>query len=104
MLFTIQDKCAVLLNSSMVDAKLNKLYQDRINVFKQFFEDDKNLDRVKIVKGKKVVPFNGYSYFKIEYKGEFPEKLLKAYRRMNLLNNESPRDKYNRKTPWKKHL
>ncbi len=104
MLFTIQDKCAVLLNSSMVDAKLNKLYQDRINVFKQFFEDDKNLDRVKIVKGKNVVPFNGYSYFKIDYKGEFPEKLLKAYRRMNLLNNESPRDKYNRKTPWKKHL
>jgi len=40
------------------------------------------------------LPFNGYSVYKIAYKGEFPAPLLKAYQKMNELNNEDPRKEY----------
>ena len=51
-------------------------------------------NRVKILKGEQVVPYNGFSFYKIEYKGEFPESLIKAYHNMNELNNEAPRKKF----------
>ena len=47
-------------------------------------------NRVKILKGEYVIPYNGFSFYKIEYKGEFPESLIKAYKQMNEFNNEAP--------------
>jgi len=40
------------------------------------------------------IPYNGFSFYKIEYKGELPDFLLKAYKEMDELNNENPREKY----------
>jgi hypothetical protein len=97
LLFTIQAKCAVLINQKIVEEKINRLNKERLAVFKSYFNQKDLLKSVKINQGVAVIPFNGYSFYKIEYKGEFPENLIKAYRKMNLLNNESPRDKYKRK-------
>jgi hypothetical protein len=41
-----------------------------------------------------VIPYNGFSFYKIEYHGEIPESLINAYQEMNDLNNEAPRKKY----------
>jgi hypothetical protein len=50
--------------------------------------------QIKISKGEYVIPYNGFSFYKIEYKGEIPDALIKAYKEMNELNNEAPRKKY----------
>jgi hypothetical protein len=51
-------------------------------------------NRVNILKGENVVPYNGFSFYRIEYKGEFPESLIKAYNQLNEYNNEAPRKKF----------
>jgi hypothetical protein len=40
------------------------------------------------------IPYNGFSFYRIEYKGELPEWLLLAYQEMNVLDEESPRKKF----------
>ncbi len=35
-----------------------------------------------------------FHIYKIDYKGEFPESLIKAYQKMNELNDEAPRKKF----------
>jgi hypothetical protein len=40
------------------------------------------------------IPFNGFSYYKITYKGDFPESLLKAYSDINEMDNKRPRSKF----------
>jgi hypothetical protein len=41
--------------------------------------------------GENTIPYNGFSFYKITYKGDVPESLTKAYRKMNELNDEAPR-------------
>ena len=56
----------------------------------------KGVDKqINIAKGENVIPYNGFSFYQIEYKGEFPETLIKAYGKMNDLNEEAPRKKFN---------
>ena len=43
---------------------------------------------------KMLIPYNGFSFYKIEYKGEFPESLIKAYKQMNDFNTEAPRKRF----------
>ncbi len=50
--------------------------------------------RVKVHGVKNVIPYNGFSLYKIDYKGELPESLISAYRKMNELNEEEPRKKF----------
>jgi hypothetical protein len=50
--------------------------------------------QIKISNNEYVIPYNGFSFYKIEYNGEIPESLIKAYQEMNDLNNEAPRKKY----------
>ena len=51
-------------------------------------------NRIKIYTAENNIPYNGFSFYKIVYKGELPAALTKAYRKMNGLNNEAPRKKY----------
>ena len=41
-----------------------------------------------------VIPYNGFSLYKIEYKGEIPKELKKAYDELDELNEEKPRSKF----------
>jgi hypothetical protein len=92
MLFTVQAKCARLIGANSIDAKYRQLNNDREDAFLAYFKDKNVANRVKISAGVSVVPYNGFSYYKIVYKGEYPEALTKAYKEMNDLNDEAPRN------------
>ncbi len=94
MLFTIQEKCNKFIGSAIVDAKFKQLNKERENAFILYFTKNAVQNRVKMHNGENNIPYNGFSYYKIAYKGEIPEALTKAYRKMNELNDEAPRKKF----------
>lgn len=94
MLFTIQEKCSKLIGPGIVNAKFKQLNTDRESAFIAYFKAREVEKQITISKGENVIPYNGFSFYQIEYKGEFPEPLVKAYREMNELNNEPPRNKF----------
>ena len=51
-------------------------------------------NRVKIYTSENTIPYNGFSFYKIVYKGEFPGFLIKAYQQMNELDDVAPRKRY----------
>lgn len=94
LLFTIQEKCYVLIDSAKVNAKLERLNRERETAFINFFKEKKVDKQVKFSGSENVIPYNGYSYYKINYNGEIPKSLIKAYHTMNELNDEPPREKF----------
>jgi len=94
LLFTIQDKSELLIGQKSLNSKLMHLSKVRKQVFLESFKE-KGIDRqVRFAPVAAGIPFNGYSFYKITYKGEFPDQLLKAYIKLNELNNEDPRKEY----------
>jgi len=94
LVFTIQEKCTRIIDSSIINTKFGQLNKERENAFITYFKKREVENRVKISTGENVIPYNGFSFYKIEYKGEFPEYLIKAYQQMNELNSEAPRRKF----------
>lgn len=94
LIFTIQEKCYNIIDSSIVNSKFVQLLKDREESFLSNFKKFKVDDRVKIAKSTMVIPYNGFSFYKIDYKGEYPEILIKAYQKINDLNNKAPRKKF----------
>ena len=94
LIFTIQGKCSGIIDSALINAKFYQLNKQREIAFITPFKKRKVDNRVNILKGETVVPYNGFSFYKIEYKGEFPESLIKAYNQLNEFNNEAPRKKF----------
>ena len=94
MLFTIQDKCTVYIGSARINSGFNELTKARENSFILPFKNKAVEKRVKIHAGETNIPYNGFSFYKITYKGELPESLIKANRKMNEFNDEAPRKKY----------
>jgi hypothetical protein len=94
MLFTIQDKCSKFIDSSFINIKFNQLNQEREKAFIVFFKNKEVEKRVKIYSAANNIPYNGFSFYKIEYKGKFPESLMQAYQEIDKLNDEAPRKKF----------
>jgi len=94
LVFTIQEKCAMIIDSSYVNDKFMQLNKERERVISAYFKKRGVDKRIRIAKNEYVKPYNGFSFYKIEYNGEIPESLIKAYQEMNELNNEAPRKKY----------
>jgi len=94
MVYTIQEKCTWLINSSDVNDKFEKLNKERENAFMYYFKEKGVEKQVKIYTGKNVIPYNGFSFYKIIYKGEFPESIIKAYQEINELDDQAMRNKY----------
>jgi hypothetical protein len=94
MLFTVQDKCIKLLDSTVIEYKFNVLNKKRLNMFMSYFKENGTEKHVKILAKKTVIPYNGFSFYKIHYNGSYPDYFLKAYNKMNELNNETPRNKF----------
>jgi hypothetical protein len=90
-LFTVHDKCLRFIGSSVVDIRFANLIEKRKKEFISFFEEAGVQNRVKMYDAKSVVPYNGFSFYKIEYKGTLPESLIKAYLKMNELNEVEQR-------------
>lgn len=92
-MFTIQEKCKYYLGDAIVTARFNQLIKDRYNTFISYFPQNVR-SRIKMKQSQTVIPFNGFSYYKIEYKGEIPKKLQESYDEINDLNEENPRRQY----------
>jgi hypothetical protein len=95
-LFTIQEKCMNFVGPAWIDAKFKQLNKERSEAFMLQFKEKAVGTRIKIYAGENVIPYNGFSLYKIDYNGELPATLIKAYRIMNELNSEAPRKKYNK--------
>jgi hypothetical protein len=104
MLFTIQDKCNKFIGTTVVDARFNQLNKEREAAFMLDFKKGGVQNRVKMHTGENEIPYNGFSYYKITYKGEIPEALNKAYRKMNELNDETPRKKFKKERKQNKSM
>jgi len=94
LLFTIQEKCWKYIGSNTIDQGYVQLNVERKKKFISYFRERHVENRVKIEPGKSSIPYNGFSFYKIHYKGEFPESLVKAYEEMNDLNSKPPREKF----------
>ena len=94
MMFTIQEQSNNFLGSAMINAKFNLLNKAREDAFMFDFKKKGVESRVKIYPGENNIPYNGFSFYKITYKGELPKSLIKAYFKMNELNNKAYRQRY----------
>jgi len=92
--FTIQAKCASLVDSAIVNYKYNKLNTERKNVFLSYFKKKNVEKQVKFNAAENVIPYNGFSFYRIDYKNKFPESLVEAYWKMAELNDVAPRKKF----------
>jgi len=94
MMFTIQEKCNKYVGSDIINAKFNQLNKVRENAFILEFKKKGVDNRVIIFTAENNIPYNGFSFYKIEYKGELPKELIKAYQQMYEFDNESPRKRF----------
>ncbi|MDQ3051666.1 MAG: DUF748 domain-containing protein [Bacteroidota bacterium] len=94
LVFTIQEKCERFIGTTVVNRNFNQLHEKRVEVFTSYFKEGDTKNRVKFLPVKDIVPFNGFSFFKIEYEGELPASLIKAYAKMEDLNKEKPREQF----------
>jgi uncharacterized protein (DUF427 family) len=93
-LFTIQQKCRVFLGNKLIQEKYANLIQQREKAFLKYFKENGTDNQIKIQSTDNTVPFNGFSYYKISYKGDIPDDLMKAYQKMEEFNDENPRKRY----------
>ncbi|MES2681405.1 MAG: DUF748 domain-containing protein [Bacteroidota bacterium] len=91
---TVQEKCAVIVSNETINKKWNALKNARKAVLMGFFNENQLDKRVKLNSVKHTVPFNGFSLYRISYKGDFPEEVREAYEKMNELDENSPRNKF----------
>ncbi|MBY0426483.1 MAG: DUF748 domain-containing protein, partial [Cytophagales bacterium] len=94
LLFTIQEKCARYVDTNRVNAVYAQLSAQREQQFTSYFEKKGVAQQVKMVEGKNIVPFNGFSFYRISYAGDFPPDLIKAYDKMVELNDDAPRERF----------
>lgn len=104
MLFTVQDKCMKLIDFATVNYKLKALNKKRLNVFMNYFIENGTEKQLKLLDKNNVIPYNGFSFYKIHYNGIYPENLLNAYKKMNQLNNEAPRDRFKKERKKNKNI
>jgi hypothetical protein len=103
MLFTIQEKCLAYVGKSSIndtgnylaegrkkiDFQFTRLVNERERQFRSFFKETSTGSRIRFNKEDDRVPFNGFSFYKIDYKGDIPKKLKKAYMQMNDINGNN---------------
>ena len=66
LVFTIQEKCTRYIDSHVVNTKFKDLNNERQKVYLSYFKNKKVEKRVNILSSETVVPYNGFSFYKIE--------------------------------------
>ncbi|MGE5419375.1 MAG: hypothetical protein ACM3UT_04275, partial [Chloroflexota bacterium] len=88
---TVQEKCYRFIGKEVVDKKYEELIEKRKEAFMKYFRDNKTENKIDILKVKNQVPYNWFSHYDINYKGDIPESLAKAFDKLYELNSEPPR-------------
>ncbi|MES2565875.1 MAG: DUF748 domain-containing protein [Bacteroidota bacterium] len=94
MIFTLQEKCYKLLGRAFINNKLKLLEKQRKDAILSYFKEAYIEKQVHFLEKKSVTPRNGFTYYKINYKGEIPEDLKEAYDKLMEIDQEPPRDRY----------
>jgi hypothetical protein len=94
LLFTIQDKCTSLVGSALINSRFRQLGEARKDAFTAYFKSKGIGHQIVFKTAQNTIPYNGFSFYKIDYKGELPDFLLKAYKDIGELNDEAPREEY----------
>jgi hypothetical protein len=94
LMFTIQDKCRYYVGKATVNSIYAKLVKDRDTQFRQYFINTGTSSQLTFHSSNNIVPYNGFSAYKIVYKGTVPQSLARAYESMDVLDNRSMRRKY----------
>jgi hypothetical protein len=93
-LLTIQERCYRYLDKGVVDKQFRNMVEARKNSFMKYFRDTKSDKQVEFFNMKNEIPVNWFSYYDINYKGDVPESLSKAFEKLYEFNSEPPRRKY----------
>ncbi|HEX8516359.1 MAG TPA: DUF748 domain-containing protein [Bacteroidia bacterium] len=92
-LVTMQAKCEAYVGSKLIQAKFDRLMEERKAVFMAFFKEAGVEQKVKFQQAKEEIPFNGFSYYRIAYNGEIPADLKEGFMKLNEYDNKKPREK-----------
>ncbi len=93
-MFTLHERCINFVGKEVVNNQMKQLVKNRETAFREMFTANGTDSQVRMKATQNDIPFNGFSYFKLDYPGEIPRTLQKAYEKMDDLNNEAPRKKY----------
>ncbi len=96
MMFTIQQRCRFAVGDSLIERRFRQLNEARKKTFLAPFVENGTAGQVKFTAPELKVPFNGFSRYKLDYNGQVPEQLRKAYEAMDQSNQKGPRKKYAR--------
>lgn len=88
LVFTVQEKCYDFVGKDVVDQKFSKLIKQREKVFRSYFIENGTDKRLKISNSQNIIPFNGFSYYKLSYKGKFPKDLRSIYEKAEKLKKD----------------
>jgi hypothetical protein len=94
LIFTRQEKCRRLIGEEKVDKVYAQLLKDRKEDFLNYFKKNGTENQITLLDNENVIPFNGFSYYRLDYKGEVPPKLQKAYQKLLEYNTSPPLKKY----------
>ena len=94
MLFTIQQKCYAFIKPGIVNIRFDQLNKRRENTFRSYFIKNGTEGQLQIHTNENSIPYDGFSYYKINYKGDIPEALISAYESLNEMNSGVFRKKY----------
>lgn len=93
-MFTLHEKCINYVGIKIVNEQMNQLIKSREASFREPFLANGTEGKILIQAIQNDIPYNGFSYFQLDYPGEIPRTLQKAYEKMDDLNNEKPRKQY----------
>nr|MBK9652290.1 hypothetical protein [Bacteroidota bacterium] len=96
-LFTMQEKCLKIVDQHVIDDAYKHINNARKATFMKTFELRDVQNQIVMKSNKNVVPYNGHSFYKIDYKNELPQWLLSAYGKMMKMNNSPTRNKMKKK-------
>lgn len=94
LIFTMQERCYQIIDSNTVNLKWNQLCKARQDKFLYYFEKEGVLNQVQFANAQNTIPYNGVSFYKVDYRGDYPKSLMRAYEKMDEFNSESPRKKF----------
>ncbi len=83
-----------IVDSKVVDKHYADLLKQREANVRSYFQAEGVENQISVAAAKSTIPVNGFSYYLIEYKGDYPYEVIDAYYKMNDLNNKISRRDY----------
>jgi hypothetical protein len=93
-MFTIQDRCNYFLGDNTVELSYLRLLAAREHSLRSILIREGIDEQVTIHPNESVIPYDGFSSFKIHYNGTMPKSLQDSYDKLSDLNSHMPRKKY----------